>query len=64
MFMAIPSQVVSPEGNVVTVECSCVRCAVRTVLMPEPATFGASNARKLGGASAEACCDSPNQPAI
>ncbi len=40
MCMAIPSLVVSADGNVATVECFDVRRVVSTVLMPESVAPG------------------------
>ncbi len=40
MCMAIPSLVISLEGNVATVECFGVRRTVNTVLMSEPVSPG------------------------
>jgi hydrogenase expression/formation protein HypC len=38
--MAIPSLVVSVDGNVATVECFGVRRVISTALMSEPVTLG------------------------
>lgn len=40
MCMAIPSRVVSVDGNVATVECFGVRRVISTALMSEPVMLG------------------------